>query len=104
VKFGINIISVALKVGKIHEVQPSEISIFNCEKSGIYPKFTAMPPKFGKVQTLDWTTGMDYWTGIFWFLIHSLVQGGVILLKTNELLGTFSSRRCFVSNLNSNVD
>jgi len=23
----------------------------------------------GKVQTLDWTTGMDDWTGIFWFLI-----------------------------------
>ena len=24
-------------------------------------------PVAGKVQTMDWITGMDYWTGIFWF-------------------------------------
>jgi len=43
----------------------------------------------GKVQMLDWTTGMDYWTGLFWFLIsflHSLVQGGVILLEANDFI------------------
>ena len=35
-------------------------------------------------------TGLDYWTGIFWFsgnlIFHSFVKGGIILLKTNALL------------------
>ena len=30
-----------------------------------------------KVQTLDWSIGMDYWTGGFNFILHSLVQGDV---------------------------
>jgi len=49
----------------------------------------------GKVQTLDWTTPLDYWTGLLrwttgltffgfqFHFLHSLVQGGVILLNTN---------------------
>jgi len=34
------------------------------------PKFAA--DDFGKVQTLDWTTGMDYWTDIFVWFLHML--------------------------------
>jgi len=39
------IMSVVLKWIKFHEVQPSEIFIFNCKNSGIYPKFTALQHK-----------------------------------------------------------
>ena len=60
---------------------------------------------YRKVRTLDWTSGMDYWTGIFWFLFFTFFDTGwFYCMETNDLLGTFSSRKVFFSNLNVNVD
>jgi len=50
----------------------------------------------GKIQTLESTTGMNYWTGIVWFhFSRSLVQGGVISLKTMKCLTPCKKVFCF---------
>ena len=46
VKFGINIMSVYWKWDKIHEAKPSEITHFQYNTSGIYPKFSLLPMLF----------------------------------------------------------
>jgi len=67
------------------------------------PGILAQPRK-GKVQTLEWTTEVAYFGFLFHFL-YSLLQNGVILIKTNALLGIFSTKRCcFVPTLNVNAD
>ena len=39
-----------------------------CLQKTVSPISAFTEVTIGKVQTLDWTTGMGYWTGTFWFL------------------------------------
>ena len=43
----------------------------------------------GKVQTLDWTTGMDHWTGIFWFLISFFTFFDTYFVENHCLFSIF---------------